>query len=94
VGRIWCAWRDAKPFAITLPDLPGNARHEQTCPLFVTAVWDGEAGVYVSESDIIGLHIEAATVDEFEALVIAFVPELIGANHNAVAKNAGTPKRF
>lgn len=32
---------------------------------FVQAVWDEEAGVYISHSDIDGLHVEAATLDEF-----------------------------
>ena len=47
----------------------------------VEARWDAEAGVYVSSSDIIGLHIEASSLDEFEALVFEHGPELILANH-------------
>lgn len=47
----------------------------------VTAFWDPDAGVYVSESDIIGLHIEAATLDEFEELLMGIAPDLIMANH-------------
>jgi hypothetical protein len=48
---------------------------------YVTAFWDPDAGVYVSESDIIGLHIEAATLDEFEDLLMDIAPDLIMANH-------------
>jgi hypothetical protein len=48
---------------------------------FVRSVWDNEAGVFYSESDIKGLHIEAQTLEEFEALMHEFVPELIVANH-------------
>lgn len=51
----------------------------------VKAFWDAEAGVYVADSDIIGLHIEAATLDEFEALLMELAPELIVANHMTAA---------
>lgn len=57
----------------------------------VKAVWDDEAGVYVSESDIIGLHIEAATVDEFEELMMELAPELIVANHMSPAELVEKP---
>jgi len=57
----------------------------------VTAVWDEEAGVYVAESDIVGLHIEAATIDEFEDLMMDVAPELIVANHITAEELAGTP---
>lgn len=48
---------------------------------FVKACWDEEAGVYYSESDIIGLHIEADTIEAFEEAMDDAVPELIFANH-------------
>ena len=35
----------------------------------VQAFWDADAGVFVSESDIDGLHIEAATIEEFEEIM-------------------------
>lgn len=57
----------------------------------VKAVWDDEAGVYVSESDIVGLHIEAATVDEFEDLMMDLAPELIVANHMSPAELVEKP---
>ena len=47
----------------------------------VKAVWDAEAEVFYSESDIEGLHIEAATLDEFEAIMLDVAPELIMVNH-------------
>ncbi|XBQ15058.1 MAG: DUF1902 domain-containing protein [Oceanicaulis sp.] len=47
----------------------------------VKALWDDEAGVYVSESDILGLHIEAATIEEFEQVMREEAPKLIVANH-------------
>lgn len=47
----------------------------------VAARWDDEAGVFVSDSDIIGLHIEADTIEQFEELMMEFAPELIVANH-------------
>lgn len=46
----------------------------------VTAVWDAEAGVYWSQSDIVGLNVEAATLSEFVDLVEAMAPELIRDN--------------
>jgi hypothetical protein len=47
----------------------------------VRALWDRDANVYYSESDIIGLHIETATLDEFEAVLFEVGPDLILANH-------------
>ena len=49
----------------------------------VRAVWDAQAEVFYSESDIEGLHIEAATLDEFEAIMLDVAPELIMVNHRA-----------
>ncbi len=48
---------------------------------FVRAIWDGEAQVYVSESDIKGLHIETKTLDEFKEVLDDVAVELILANH-------------
>lgn len=48
---------------------------------FVRAVWDEEAKVFVSESDIVGLHIEAATLEEFREIMVDIAPELVLANH-------------
>ncbi len=47
----------------------------------VKAVWDAEAGVFYSESDIIGLHIEAENLEEFEAAAAELGPKLIMENH-------------
>ena len=48
---------------------------------FVRAAWDEEAEVFVSESNIKGLHIEAKTIDEFEEVMNDLVGDLIVANH-------------
>ena len=45
----------------------------------VRALWDDQARIYYSESDIIGLHIEASTLDEFERAIWKMGPELIKA---------------
>lgn len=58
---------------------------------FVKAVWDDEAKVFYCQSDIIGLHVEAATVDEFEAVVLDVAVELIVANHISAADLAEKP---
>ena len=52
---------------------------------FVKAIWDENAGVFYSESDIVGLHIEAKTLDEFEEIMEEIMEEnaadLVVANH-------------
>lgn len=48
---------------------------------FVKALWDSEAKVYYSDSNIEGLHIEAETLDEFEAVIMEAAIELIVENH-------------
>lgn len=47
----------------------------------VKVVWDDEAQVFYSQSDIEGLHAEAASLDEFESIITEEAPELITANH-------------
>ena len=59
----------------------------------VKAIWDDDAGVFYSESDINGLHIEAETVDEFEAIMMEVAPELIMENHVTDADLAEKPTR-
>jgi hypothetical protein len=59
----------------------------------VRAVWDDEAGAYICESDIIGLHVEAGTLDEFERAVLDCAAELIVANHLSPADLASRPLR-
>jgi hypothetical protein len=59
----------------------------------VRAIWDDEAKVYFSESDIIGLHVEAERLDEFERLVNAEAAELIVANHLTADELASRPFR-
>jgi hypothetical protein len=54
----------------------------------VTAHWDEEAKVFYSDSDIIGLHIEAATIDEFESVMMDVAPGLVIANHVTKAELA------
>lgn len=46
----------------------------------VTAIWDDEANVFTSESDIPGLVVEAETFDAFVEVVSALAPEVIAAN--------------
>lgn len=48
---------------------------------YVRACWDEDASVFVSESDISGLHIEAASIDEFEDVMRELAPQMILANH-------------
>ena len=60
---------------------------------FVRAVWDEEAGVFYSESDIFGLHIEAATVDEFESVLNEVAVDLIISNHYSAQDIATKPMK-
>ena len=49
--------------------------------LKVQALWDGEAGVWVAESDDVpGLATEAATLEELLAKLAVMVPELLAEN--------------
>lgn len=47
---------------------------------FVKAGWDAEASVWISESNIPGLVIEAETLTEFEELMNSLAPEMLAEN--------------
>lgn len=51
----------------------------------VKALWDDEAQVFYAQSDIEGLHIEAASLDEFEEIMLDAAPELILVNHRSAS---------
>lgn len=57
----------------------------------VRAIWDEEAGVYYADSDIIGLHIEATNLDEFEQVMMDVAPGLVIANHLSEEELLSTP---
>jgi hypothetical protein len=59
----------------------------------VRAVWDKEANVYCSESDIDGLHIEADTLEEFENELFDIAADLIFANHMTDDELASSPPK-
>ena len=48
----------------------------------VKAVWDSEAEVFVSETDIRGLVVETKTLDEFEEVALDLAPEMIRMNYD------------
>ena len=48
---------------------------------YVKAVWDEDARVFYSESDIEGLHIECADIDVFEDIMFDTAMDLIVTNH-------------
>lgn len=58
---------------------------------FVRACWDDEAKVFYAESDIEGLHIEAATLDEFEDVMMDVAVDLVVANHVSAEDLAERP---
>ena len=49
---------------------------------YVQAIWDAEAEVWYSESDIPGLVIEADTLGEFEQLMMKLAPEMLAENEH------------
>ena len=59
----------------------------------VKAIWDEENAVWFSESDIIGLHVEAETLDAFYALVNEFASDLIVSNHYSESDLSGVELR-
>jgi Domain of unknown function (DUF1902) len=46
----------------------------------VTAIWDAEAEVFTSTSNIPGLVVEAETFEEFVSLVEVLAPDMLEAN--------------
>jgi hypothetical protein len=60
---------------------------------YVRAVWDDEAKVFYSDSDIIGLHIETPTIEEFEAVMNDVAADLIFANHTSAPDMANKTMR-
>ena len=57
----------------------------------VKAIWDDEAQVFYAQSDIEGLHIEAANLDEFEEIMLDAAPELILVNHRSASEISEYP---
>lgn len=49
---------------------------------YVKALWDDEAKVWYSETDIVGLFIETKTISEFEDIMPELARDMIIANHN------------
>ncbi len=48
---------------------------------YVKALWDDEANIWYSETDIEGLFINAKDLDEFEEVINEFAGELVLENH-------------
>jgi len=59
---------------------------------FVRAIWDAEASVWVSQSNVPGLVIEANTLSEFESLVEELAPQMLTAN--VKGGGHGAPLKF
>ena len=53
---------------------------------YVNAVWDAEASVYYSESNIPGLVVEADTLAEFVAIAEELAPEMLRDNVFSVGR--------
>ncbi|MBA3810121.1 MAG: DUF1902 domain-containing protein [Caulobacteraceae bacterium] len=58
----------------------------------VRAIWDPEASVWTSQSDIPGLVIEADTLSEFESLMEDLAPQMLAANEGV--HNRSVPIEF
>ena len=48
---------------------------------FITPVWDPEAEVFYSDSNIEGLHVEASSLQEFFEIAADVAADLVQANH-------------
>lgn len=48
---------------------------------YVKAIWDDESKIWISETDIEGLFINARNLDEFEEVVNEFAGGLVLENH-------------
>lgn len=57
----------------------------------VRAIWDDASKRYYSESDILGLHIESDSLDEFEEVLVDVATEVIFSNHTSSEDLASTP---
>ena len=57
----------------------------------VKALWDEDAGVFYSESDIDGVHIEAKSLKEFEDIMMELAPDLILAKRFSQRDNSKLP---
>lgn len=53
----------------------------------VKAVWDADAEVFYAETDIPGLHVEAATMADLFQAVEELAPQMIAANDSPSRKN-------
>lgn len=60
---------------------------------YVKALWDSDAQVYYSQSNIAGLHIETDTLHDFEEVMMDVAPELIYANVIAPLKAQNIPQK-
>lgn len=61
----------------------------------VEIIHDDEAGVYIAtSSDLIGLVVEAETLDELEKEVLELVPELLALNNPTLQTNSNTRLAF
>ena len=49
---------------------------------YVRPVWDNEAQCFYSESNIVGLHIEADNEEAFRIIAEDVIPDLLEANHS------------
>jgi hypothetical protein len=61
---------------------------------YVAAIWDAEASVWFSQSNIPGLVIEADTVAEFEKLMDRLAPEMLAINENIHNERVPVEFRF
>jgi len=58
---------------------------------YVKAIWDPEAEVWCSESDIPGLVIETATLAEFESLARHVAPGALAGSWRNPSRRLGAP---
>jgi len=52
----------------------------------IQAVWDAEANVWYSKSNVVGLHVEADTLEEFERIVREEAADIVYDNYLSKAE--------
>ena len=57
---------------------------------YVRAEWDAEAGVFISETNIPGLHVEADTLADFLSVAEELAPAMLAANVPLEQRSSGS----
>ena len=71
-----------------------NTKQNKKLVFFVEACWDDETKTYYSKTNITGLFINTATLEEFESVIDEYAMELIFENNLSPQKIAEIQERL